>query len=110
MDREQSLVTEIGRRRVENEQLQSNYRALAASDENLLVQAGLMTNPPSLSIGVAGVGTSPTGKYMMVTFDDGVFDHGSHFKLGAKSLLQKVAKALSQFSEPLQIEVGACGR
>ena len=45
------------------------------------------------------------GKSILLTFDEGLFDHGTHLKLGAKSRLQIVAKNLAQIQEPLHIEV-----
>jgi len=38
-------------------------------------------------------------------FDDGLFDHGSHFKQGAMARLQKLSKALAQSPDPLEIQV-----
>lgn len=42
---------------------------------------------------------------MRVIFDDGLFDHGTHFKLGAKERLTATIKALAQSNEQLVIEV-----
>lgn len=105
VDHERTLAKEIERHRAVNEKLQNDYDALAAKHERVLAQAGLMTNSPNMTIGVAGVRTSIEGRYMVVMFDEGVFDHGAHFKLGAKSTLQNVAVALAQAPQPLQVEV-----
>jgi flagellar motor protein MotB len=105
MDREQALIAELERERAAIGKLQSDYRMLAASHETLQAQAGLATKPPNVTIAVAGVSTSVSGSVVEVAFDEGLFDHGTHFKLGAKERLLAVAKALSQSSEPLQIQV-----
>jgi flagellar motor protein MotB len=105
MDREQALIAELEQGRAATEKLQSDYRTLAASHETLQAQAGLATKPPNVTIAVAGVSTSVSGNVVEITFDEGLFDHGTHFRTGAKDQLLAVAKALSQSSEPRQIQV-----
>jgi flagellar motor protein MotB len=105
MDREQALIAELEQGRAATEKLQSDYRKLTASHETLQAQAGLATKPPNVTIAVHGVSASVSGNVVAISFDDGIFDHGTHFKLGAKERLLAVAKALSQASESLQIQV-----
>jgi flagellar motor protein MotB len=105
IDREHALVSEIDRRRVENERLQSDYRALTTRHEQMLAAAGLVGKPPGLTLAVPGVSSSVSGKEIIVTFEDGIFDHGMHFKPGARDRLLAVGKALAGSTEPLEIEV-----
>ena len=78
--------------------LASNYNALFAR----LVSA---TNPPQIIIGLPGIITRQSIDPGVLAFEDGLFDHGSHFKLGAKDRLTAVLKALAQSKERLSIEV-----
>lgn len=104
VDRERALVAEIDRRGAAAEKLQLDYHALAASHERLLAQAALLAIPPKLAIAVPGVKTSVSGNSVAVAFDEGLFDHGTHFNPSAKERLLAVAKALSQSSDQLQIQ------
>lgn len=94
VERQRTLVERIERRSV-----------AAANDTKLPAQAAPSTNPPRLAISIPGVTTSASGKQISVTFDDGLFDRGTHFKPGAKERLTAVAKALGQSKTPLQIQV-----
>jgi flagellar motor protein MotB len=105
IDREHALVSEIDRHRVENERLQSDYQALTTRHEQMPAAAGLAGKPPSVTLAVPGVSTSVSGKEIIVTFEDGIFDHGTHFKPGARDRLLAVGKALAGSAEPLEVKV-----
>jgi flagellar motor protein MotB len=55
-----------------------------------------------------GVRMKPFGNSILLTFDDGLFLHGTYFKPDAESRLRVVAKALAQVATPLRIEVIGC--
>jgi|GEM_PF-1392513 len=105
VDRERALTAEVEQRRAAGEKLQADYRTLTASHEALIAKAGVLKKAPAVTIAVPGVTASVLGSELKVGFDDGLFDHGTHFKPGAKDRLVAVAKVLSQSSEPLQIQV-----
>lgn len=104
-DRERALAAEIERCRLAAEKLEDDYRVLEGSYQALSKQVGIDTRPPRVAINVPGVSTSVSGGEIIVRFGDGLFDHGTHFKLGAKERLLAVAKTLSQSSESLQIQI-----
>ncbi len=104
-DRDHSLATDLEHQRAVNAKLVADYDALFTNHDKLVAKLGLMTNPPSLSNMPTGVTSSVEGKSVLLTFDEGLFDHGTHFKVGAKSRIQALAKSLAQAREPLQIEV-----
>ena len=63
---------------------------------------------PNLALALPRVRTKTLGNSILLTFDDGLFLHGTCFKPDAKSRLQAVAKALAQVSPPLRIDVIGC--
>lgn len=105
INRERTMAAEIEAGRVAADKLKADYRALTAKHEQLLAQAGALTNPPALLIQAPGVKTTIGGKCVILAFDDGLFDHGSHFKIGARSRLAAALNALAQSTEQLAIEV-----
>lgn len=105
VDRERALTAEIEQRRIAGEKLQAEYRTLTASYEAMLAKAGQVKKAPTVTIAVPGVIASVLGSEFTVGFDDGLFDHGTHFKPGAKDRLLEVARVLGQSAEPLQIQV-----
>lgn len=105
IERERVLKAEIEQRRMAEEKLRADYRSLEASHEALSRQIGISARPPRIAINVPGVTASASGNEIIVAFDGGLFDHGTHFKLNAKERLVAVAKELSQSSEPLQIQI-----
>jgi hypothetical protein len=105
LDRERSLTAEIEQRRTSAEKLQLDYHKLEASHETLMAHAWLAAKPPGVTIAVPGVTSSVSSNAIVVTFDEGLFDHGTHFRPGVKERLLAVAKALSHSVEPLQIQV-----
>lgn len=105
VDRERALTAEIEQSRAATEKLWSDYRALESRHALLVEQIGIAAKRPGVFVDVPGVTASVSGSEIIVRFDDGVFDHGTHFKPGAKDRLLAVAKALSGSTEPLQIQV-----
>ena len=105
INREREMAGEIEERRAANDKLQTDYRTLVAKQEQLLVQAGMMTSVPAVLGDSPGVKTAIAGKSVVVVFEDGLFDHGSHFKIGGKERLAATLKTLAQSKEPLAIEV-----
>jgi flagellar motor protein MotB len=104
-DREHSQAMEAEDHRSANGKSETEYATLLATYEKVMAQLSLPTNAPTLTNIPKGITASIEGESVLLTFDEGLFDHGTHFKLGAKSRLEVLAKRLSQASEPLQITV-----
>jgi outer membrane protein OmpA-like peptidoglycan-associated protein len=88
--------------------LQTQIAELAAGQKVPLDRLSGPTNAPNFAFGVPGVRMKTFGKAILLTFDEGLFAHGTYFKADAKSRLRAVAKALAQVSTPLRIELIGC--
>ena len=88
--------------------LQTQVAEVAANQKTLLQRLSGPTNVPNLALALPGVRMKTFGNSILLTFDEGLFLHGTYFKPNAKSRLQVVAKALAQVSTPLRIEVIGC--
>jgi flagellar motor protein MotB len=105
---QQGLADAAGQRGADTMKLQTQVAELAASQKALLDRLSESTNVPNLALTVLGVKMKTFGNSILLTFDDGLFIHGTYFRPDAKSRLQVVAKALAQVSTPLRIEVIGC--
>jgi flagellar motor protein MotB len=106
---QQGLAEATSQSRADTEKLQTQIAEVAASHRALLDRLSEgSTNVPNLAFALLGVRTKIYGNSILLTFDDGLFLHGTCFKPDAKSRLQAVAKALAQVSTPLRIEVIGC--
>jgi flagellar motor protein MotB len=105
---QQGLASAASQSRADTAKLQTQIAELAASHKALLDRLSGPTNAPNLALELPGVSTKTFGNSILLTFDDGLFLHGTCFKPDAKSRLQAVAKALAQVSTPLRIEVIGC--
>jgi flagellar motor protein MotB len=94
--------------RTDTVKLQTQVAEVAANQRALLDRFVGPTNMPNLVLAVPGVRTRACGNSILLTFDDGLFLHGTYFKRDAESRLREVAKALAQLSTPLRIEVIGC--
>lgn len=105
VDREKMLASEIKERQAAAEKLQADFRALEIHRDTLARQLGIPARPPDVAVMVPGVTTAVSGNAIVISFDTGLFDHGTHLKLGAKERLLAVGKILSQSGEPLRMHV-----
>jgi outer membrane protein OmpA-like peptidoglycan-associated protein len=104
----QGLAEVVGKSRADTEKLQTRVAEVAASHRALLDRLSGPTSVPKLALALPGVRTMTLSNSILLTFDDGLFLHGTDFKPDAKSRLQVVAKALAQCSPPLRVEVIGC--
>jgi flagellar motor protein MotB len=88
--------------------LETQVAEVAANQKALLHRLSGPTNVPHLPFALPGVSLRTFGNSILLTFDEGLFLHGTYFKPDAKSRLLAVAKALAQVSTPLRIEVIGC--
>jgi flagellar motor protein MotB len=105
---QQGLAEAASQSRADTVKLQTQIAEVAASHKALLDRLSGSTKVPNLAFALLGVRTKTFGNSILLTFDDGLFLHGTCFKPDAKSRLQAVAKALAQVSTPLRIEVIGC--
>jgi flagellar motor protein MotB len=105
---QQGLAEATSQSRADTVKLQTQVAEVAASHKALLDRLSGSTKVPNLAFALLGVRTKTFGNSILLTFDDGLFLHGTYFKPDAKSRLQAVAKALAQVSTPLRIEVIGC--
>jgi flagellar motor protein MotB len=105
---ERELAEATSQSRADTAKLQTQVAEVAASHKALLDRFSRPSIVPNLALALPGVRTKTLGKTILLTFDDGLFLHGTYFKPDAKSRLQAVAKALAQLSTPLRIEVIGC--
>jgi len=105
---QQQLAQAISQNHADTAKLQSQIAEVAAGHKALLERFSSSTNSPNLALALHGVKTKTLGNSLLVTFDEGLFRHGTHFKRDAEARLQAVAKALAQASPPLRIEVIGC--
>jgi flagellar motor protein MotB len=105
VNRERALTAEVEAGRAASEKLLAEFRALEARYNVVSAEAGLATNPPGVNVAVPGVTASVSGREVAVVFEEGLFDHGTHLKLGARDRLLAVAKCLAQPPDPVQIKV-----
>ncbi len=61
--------------------------------------------PPRPDVQLPGVALRPSGSRWALYFDEGLFDHGVHFKPGAKERLTAVLQALARSRENLVLDV-----
>jgi flagellar motor protein MotB len=104
----QELAEAASQSRADTVKLETQVAEVAASHRALLDRLSGPTNVLSLALALPGVRTKTFGNSILVTFDDGLFLHGTYFKPDAKSRLQVVANALAQASRHLRIEVIGC--
>jgi flagellar motor protein MotB len=102
------LTEAASQSRTDAMKLQSQVAELAANLKGFLDRLSGSTNVPNLALALPGVRTKTSGNSILLTFDDGLFLHGTYFKPDAKSRLEVVAKALAQVCPPLRIEVIGC--
>jgi flagellar motor protein MotB len=88
--------------------LETRVAKVAAGHKAFLNRLSGPIDVSKLARALPGVRTKTLGNSILLTFDDGLFLHGTYFKPGAKSRLQVVAKALAQVSPHLRIEVIGC--
>jgi flagellar motor protein MotB len=105
---QQGLAEAASQSRADTMKLQTQVAEMAAGHKALLDRLSVSTKVPDLAFALLGVRTRTYGNSILLTFDDGLFLHGTCFKPDAKSRLQAVAKALAQVSTPLRIEVIGC--
>lgn len=105
VDRERALTAQLEQSRSATEKLQVDYRTLESRHAALAKQIGIPAKPPDVVIDIPGATASVSGNEIIVAFDGGLFDHGTHLKPGAKDRLLAVAKTLIQSSDTLQIQV-----
>ncbi|MDH7502143.1 MAG: hypothetical protein QHJ82_05425 [Verrucomicrobiota bacterium] len=105
VDRERALAAELESSRATADKLESDYRALAAEHQTVLMKAGIPSRPPSLPAEIPGVSISVEGKSTVLVFHEGLFDHGTHFRPGAKERLMVVGRAISQSPDAVRIEI-----
>lgn len=105
MDHERALRAELDQSRQKVQQLQVDHQALAADYQRLLAEAERTASPPDLAIAVPGVRTMVSGRAVVVSFEEGLFDHGTHFRPSAKARLCAVAQSLSRHPQPLHIQI-----
>ena len=105
---EQGIAEAAGQSRSGAEKLQAQLADVAANQRALLGYVSGPTNLPDLALALPGVRTQALGNSTLITFDDGLFLHGTFFKPDAKARLQAVAKALAQEAIPVRIEVIGC--
>ena len=105
---QQGLAEAASQSRTNTMRLQSQVAELSAGLNGFLDRLSGSTNVPILALALPGVRTETAGKSILLTFDDGLFLHGTYFKPDAKFRLQVVAKALAQVCPPLRIEVIGC--
>lgn len=105
VDRERALAAELDSNRATVDKLESDYRALAAEHQAVLMKAGLPPRPPLLPAEIPGVSISVQGKSAVLVFHEGLFDHGTHFRPGAKERLMVVGRAISRSPDTLRIEI-----
>ena len=105
---QQGLANAASQSRADTVKLQTQIAEVAASHKALLDRLSGPTNAPNLALALPGVSTKTFGNSILITFDDGLFLHGTCFKPDAESRLQAVAKALAQVPTPLRIEVIGC--
>jgi flagellar motor protein MotB len=94
--------------RADTVRLQTQVAEVAASQKALLDRLSAATNVANLALGLPWVRMKTAGNSVLLTFDDGLFLHGTYFKSDAKSRLRAVALALARVSTPLRIEVIGC--
>jgi flagellar motor protein MotB len=102
---QQGIAEVASQSRADTAKLQTQIAELAASNKALLDRLSGPTNALNLALGLPGVTKQTFGKSTLLTFDDGLFFHGTCFKPDAESRLQAVAKALAEVPMPLRIEV-----
>jgi flagellar motor protein MotB len=105
---QQSLAEATSQSRADTAKLQTQVAEVAASHQALLGRLSAATNVTSLALELPGIRMKPIGNSLLITFDDGLFLHGTTFKPGAKSRLKSVVTALAQAPRPLRIEVIGC--
>ncbi|MGC8990873.1 MAG: hypothetical protein ACP5MD_12200, partial [Verrucomicrobiia bacterium] len=103
VDRERALAAELESSRATADKLESDYRALAAEHQTVLMKAGIPPRPPSLPAEIPGVSISVQGKSTVLVFHEGLFDHGTHFRPGAKERLMAVGRTISQSPDAVRI-------
>ncbi len=105
---QQGLAEASSQSRADTAKLQAQVAEVAASHKALLDRLSVATNVPDLALDLPGVRTRTAGNAILITFDDGLFLHGTSYKPGAKSRLKAVVTALAQAPTPLRIEVIGC--
>jgi len=105
---QQGFAEAAGQSRADTLKLQTQVAEVAASQHALLDRLSGSTNAPNLALALPGVRTKTVGNSILLTFDDGLFVHGTYFKPDAKSRLRAVARALARVSTPLRTEVIGC--
>jgi tetratricopeptide (TPR) repeat protein len=63
------------------------------------------SSPLRLDIEIAGVAAIQHGDCWIVQFQEGLFDHDDHFRVGSEALLNSVAESLARSQERIFIEV-----
>lgn len=112
---QQGLAEATSQSRADAEKLQTQVAEVVASHKALLDRLSMATNTnppnvnaPDLALELPGIKMKTAGNAVLITFDDGLFLHGTTFKPGAKSRLKAVVTALAQTPTPLRIEVIGC--
>jgi len=105
IDRERALAAELDSSRATTGKLESDYRALATEHQTVFMKAGIPLRPPLLPAEIPGVSISVQGKSAVLVFNEGLFDHGTHFRPGAKERLMVVGRAISRSPDALRIEI-----
>ena len=105
---QQGFAEAASQSRADTMKLQTQVAEVAASQHALLDRLSGSTNAPKLALELPGVRSKTVGNSILLTFDEGLFLYGTHFKPGAEFRLRAVAKALAQLSTPLRIEVIGC--
>ena len=105
---QQGFAEAASQSRAGTEKLQTQVAEVVASQKALLDRLSGPTKVPGLALAMPGVRTQAMGNSILITFDDGLFLHGTCFTPDAKARLRAVAKALAQAATALRIEVIGC--
>ena len=105
LERERQLAAKIEQGRLATEQLQRDLRALTEARDRLVAQSAQLTNPPVFAGTPPGVRLRTEGNAVLLIFEDGLFDHDTHFKAGAVDRLDAVLRFLAQSPARLVFEV-----
>ncbi len=104
-DRQQDLHAQLDQSRRATDKLQAEHQALAADYQRLLAGAKEAASPPELAFAVPGVRAAVSGRALVLSFEEGLFDHGTHFRPDAKARLRALAEALSRAPQPVHIQI-----
>lgn len=80
---------------------QAQAKALQSAPNALVVPR----SRASLNFQIKGISVTPQQDQWVISFDTGLFDRDDHFKIGSKTLLESVAKAIVQTQQKLNVEV-----